>query len=90
MNLLKCEVKKLNIEAIINACVREIQAKQGYVMTPISAELNLVYDLGFTSLDVAELIACLEMDTGIDPFNSGSLSIDEVILVKDLYRVYIP
>ncbi len=45
-------------------------------------------DLGFTSLDVAQLIATLEMELGVDPFSQGQVAIGEVHTVGRLHEVY--
>ena len=48
---------------------------------------SLVNDLGFASLDVAQLIAVLEMDLGVDPFARGA-SLSEISTVGKLVALY--
>ena len=48
---------------------------------------ELVKDLGFSSLDVAELVAVLEMDLEVDPFSDG-VSLMEVRTYGDFCTVY--
>lgn len=48
---------------------------------------EIVKDLGFTSLDVAELVAVLEMELDVDPFSDG-VSLMEVRTYGDFCAVY--
>ena len=72
---------------IILQTIGEIQQQQGY--RPITPEdhLRVVKDLGFASLDIAQMIAMLEMEMGWDPFSQG-VSITEVHTVGQLIEVY--
>lgn len=49
--------------------------------------LELVRDLGFASLDLAHLIALLEVALEVDPFSEGVL-IAELKTLGDLYKAY--
>lgn len=73
-------------ETIIDA-LKSIQQQQGYRMVEPKDAHKVVKELGFSSLDVAQLIAILEMDIGVDPFSQG-VSIMDVVTVADLVRVY--
>lgn len=53
----------------------------------INDEASLINDLGFTSLDLAQLIAELENYFEVDPFSEGAL-ISDIQKVEDLYKIY--
>ncbi|WP_444998575.1 acyl carrier protein [Aliikangiella sp. IMCC44359] len=76
-----------NVKEKINLVLKSIQERNNYSAKELNPELEVVADLGFVSLDVAELVAVLEMEIGVDPFSSG-VSIMNVRTVGDLYRVY--
>ncbi len=71
---------------IIKESIQEIMRNnaQGRVIEDSS---ELVKDLGFTSLDVAELVAVLEMELEVDPFSDG-VSLMEVRTYGDFCAVY--
>ncbi len=48
---------------------------------------RLVKDLGLDSMDVAELVAVLEVDLGVDPFGQH-VAIADVHTVADLIAAY--
>lgn len=75
------------VRATIIEALKEIQEQQGYRVVEPKNEHKVVKELGFSSLDVAQLIAVLEMDLGVDPFAQG-VSIMDVVTVEDLIRVY--
>lgn len=54
---------------------------------PIEDTTAIVRDLGFASLDVAELIAVLEMELDVDPFSDG-VSLMDVRTYGDFCAVY--
>ena len=75
------------IRNTINKVVEEIQEQEAYRPVALNEGLRIVNDLGFKSLDVAQLIASLELEFGIDPFAQG-VSIKDVVTLGDLYKVY--
>lgn len=75
------------IRGVVQDVLGEIQEQQGYRRVPLSDEMRVVRDLGFSSMDVAQLIAMLEMALGVDPFSRG-ISILEVHTVADLCAAY--
>ncbi len=77
-----------NTIEVIHQALTSIQEQQSHRAVALKAEHRVVKDLGFSSLDVAQLIAMLEMELGVDPFADGSVSIMEVHTVADLVRVY--
>ena len=65
----------------------EIQEQQGYRPVPLKDEYRVVKDLGFSSMDVAQLIAVLEMELAVDPFSMG-VSIMEIHTIGQLCDAY--
>ena len=76
-----------NIKLKINEVLKEIQQRNDYPTKALNEDVKIVNGLGFSSLDVAELVAVLEMELGVDPFSAG-VSIMSVQSIGDLYRVY--
>lgn len=70
----------------INDCINEILAGKNQQLEYTETS-RLVEDLGLSSLDMAELVANLELELEKDPFSNG-VSITTVKAVGDLYRVY--
>jgi len=75
------------VKEVIEGALADIQEQQGYRAVKIDGAHRVVKDLGFSSLDVAQLIAVLEMELEVDPFAQG-VSIMDVHTVADLVRVY--
>jgi acyl carrier protein len=71
----------------IKALIVDIMAQSDLPEKTITDTSLIVKDLGFTSLDVAELIANLEMELGIDPFSNG-VSLLDVRSFGDICEVY--
>jgi acyl carrier protein len=74
------------VKAIVKEAIKEIMESNSR-NNPIEDSSELVNDLGFTSLDVAELVAVLEMELDYDPFSKG-VSLLNVRTVADFYEVY--
>lgn len=75
------------VRDVIVDALKAIQEQQGYRNIEPKDAHKVVGELGFSSLDVAQLIAILEMDLGVDPFSSG-VSLMQVETVGDLVKVY--
>lgn len=73
-------------EKIINQNILEILEGKEY-LCDFTESSKLIEDLGFSSLDLAELVAGLELELGFDPF-SKNLSVSTIKSVKDLYLAY--
>ncbi|CAM2011341.1 hypothetical protein [Acanthopleuribacter pedis] len=71
----------------IDSVLQSIQQQRGLPPVPLEEGHQVMADLGFASLDVAQLIALLEIELGVDPFAAG-VSLQEVHTVGELYRVY--
>lgn len=74
-------------QAAVYQTLRDIQERGNKRPVELSDGLNLVHDLGFSSLDLAQLVAILENVLDCDPFAEGA-SIEELKTVGDVCRVY--
>ena len=77
----------LNIKIIIEDAIINIQDQHSYKKVELKGDVTLTRDLGFSSLDVAQLIAYLEIELGVDPFSQG-VSIAEINTLEGLLKVY--
>lgn len=73
----------------IERVIREVAELQKIQLPTLTANLEIVDDLGFTSLAVATLIASLEEVFGVDPFQEEDVMITDVRTISDLTRIYI-
>lgn len=76
-----------NVKTVVDGIIQDIQEQQGLRKVAIQDDLQIVGDLGLKSLDIAQLIAMLEVELEVDPFAAG-VPLSSVITVKDLYAVY--
>jgi acyl carrier protein len=76
----------MTVQATIKDAIEEIMAQNARTGV-INDTSEIVKDLGFTSLDVAELIAVLEMELEVDPFSNG-VSLMDVRTYGDFCAVY--
>lgn len=76
----------MNVSEVIKEAIEEILAGNGR-KSPIEPSSQIVRDLGFTSLDVAELVAVLEMELAVDPFSDG-VSLMDVRTYGEFCAVY--
>lgn len=75
---------KTSIEAVVKA----VASTQKIQLPELKDHLAIVDDLGFTSLAVAALIANLEEELAIDPFQDEEVMISDIRTLADLYKVY--
>lgn len=73
----------------IERVIKEVAELQKIQLPTLTAKLEIVDDLGFTSLAVATLIASLEEVFGVDPFQDEDVMITDVRTIGDLTRIYI-
>jgi acyl carrier protein len=71
----------------IHRVLTEIAQQNGVEHPDLAGERSLVQDLGFASMDVAQLVATLEMELEVDPFAEGA-AITEARTVGDFLRLY--
>ena len=75
------------VKTKITAAVLEILQRRRPDVLAVADGQRLIADLGLESLDLAELVAVLEVELGVDPFQS-QVSIAETRTVGDLYAAY--
>ena len=76
-----------SLEQTIHAVIRDIAAQAGRTLPPLERHHTLTYDLGLRSLDLAQLVATLEMLLGVDPF-ARLVPITNIRTVRDLCDAY--
>jgi acyl carrier protein len=76
-----------NVKETIYGALKSIQEENMYKSLALENGTKIVNDLGFTSLDVAQLIAMLEIELGVDPFAQG-MSIMDVRSIGELQDAY--
>ncbi len=72
---------------ILKQSIHSIQEQQGYPNLEVLPDSHLVHDLGFASLDIAQLLAMMEGALGLDPFARGA-TLDQVTTVKEIADLY--
>lgn len=79
--------------AMITGKVTEIvrgivkQKKNARELGDLDENMNLIGDIGLTSLDMAQLISSLELEFGVDPFSDG-VTVADLRTVGNVVRVY--
>lgn len=76
-----------DVYEILKKSIAVIQEQQSYPNVGIRPESNLSNDLGFASLDIAQLVAMMEGELEIDPFANGA-TLDQVSTVDDMVKLY--
>ncbi len=77
-----------NVKAVIESVIKEVAESHDIELKAVKGNLELVDDLGFTSLMVAAIIANLEEELDIDPFEDEDVMITDIVTVDDLVKVY--
>jgi len=75
-----------NVETMIRKTTLEIALRKDAKLTDVQLGHSLIDQLGLSSMDLAELIATLEAELGVDPF--ATIAISSIRTVGDLYAVY--
>lgn len=75
-------------DRIVSETLLEICQRRSAAMKEIKPSMTLIQDLGLQSMDIAELVATLEMKFSADPFGSGEVSITSIRTVGDLVAAY--
>jgi acyl carrier protein len=68
--------------------IRTVAEERGLQLPTINDDTEIVDELGFSSLTVAALIANLEEELGVDPFQDEDTMITDIRTVGDLCKVY--
>jgi len=76
-----------NTFEVVKNCVEEVLSMNGAEEVEIRFDSKIVHDLGMKSLDIAQLIALLEIQYEKDPFSEGA-TLANVITIADLCKLY--
>ena len=74
----------VHAQAVIRETIAGLMARRGVSDRAIASESRLAADLGFDSLELAELSAVLEDEFGRDPYSEGIVP-DTVGELEDFY-----
>ncbi|MCB0207832.1 MAG: acyl carrier protein [Anaerolineae bacterium] len=77
-----------NLEQIIRNVILAVAQEESIEVVTLHDSQKLVDDLGFKSLDLARILAILELKLGVDPFSSNLVAITDVRTVGDLCTAY--
>jgi acyl carrier protein len=77
-----------NLEQIIHDVILNVAQEESLDLVDLQNSHKLVDDLGFKSLDLARILAILELKLGVDPFTSNLVAITDVRTVGDLCAAY--
>ncbi len=75
-------------EEIVRAVLRRVAAEEGLELGELHPSSSLVDELGLRSMQLARVLAILELEFDFDPFASGDLAITSVRTVGDLCNAY--
>ena len=71
----------------LQEAITEIQEQQQYEPVPIIESSELVGDIGLQSLDIAQLVAMLEVKLEKDPFANGA-TLESISTAGQLSKLY--
>lgn len=77
-----------NLEQIIHDVILNVAQEESLELVDLQNSQKLVDDIGFKSLDLARILAILELKLGVDPFTSNLVAITDVRTVGDLCAAY--
>jgi acyl carrier protein len=77
-----------DLEQAVREAALEVARQRTPALAAVDDAQRLSEDLGLTSLDLAQLVALLEIRLGLDPFSTQT-SISAVRTVGDLCQTYI-
>jgi acyl carrier protein len=75
------------IETMINSTIVDILRQKNVVIESVDPTSKLIEDLGFSSLDLAELVAVIHLKCGLDPF-ATRVAVTSIQSVSELYEAY--
>lgn len=76
-----------NVSDVVIEVIRGVVREQYPEVEEVRAEQGLVEDLGLKSLDLARIVAKLDLELGVDPF-SETVAITSIRTVGDLCTAY--
>jgi acyl carrier protein len=77
-----------DVEKAVKDAVLEVAKRKKPALREVGANQALFGDLGLGSLDLAEVVANLDMDLGVEPFATKSIA--DIRTVGDLCSAYAP
>lgn len=77
------------VKEVIETVIRRVAEERNLNLPELNDGLEIVGELGFSSMMVAGLIANLEEELGIDPFQEEDIMITDIRTIKDLCEVYV-
>lgn len=77
-----------DIKHRIETVVRRVAEARNLQLPELTEGTEIVDELGFSSLQVASLIANLEEEFGVDPFQHEDVMIADVRTLQDLRDIY--
>lgn len=77
-----------SVEEVVNRVIKTIAEERNLDLPELRQDIEIVDELGFSSLMVAALIANLEEEFGVDPFMDEEVMIADIRTIKDLCEVY--
>lgn len=78
----------VEVKAVIEKVIRTIAEQRNLSLPELKDGTEIVDELGFSSLTVAALIANLEEELGVDPFQDEDVMITNIRTIKELCDVY--
>lgn len=73
---------------VVKDSINEILSMNGLEGREITQESKIIQDIGLKSLDIAQLIAMLEVEYEKDPFTNEDASLADILTVGDLCKLY--
>ncbi len=72
----------------ISSIISNLLTDEDREVPEITQDKHLIDDVGLDSLNLAQLIALLEMELGKDPFSEGTVAFTDIQTVGDLAKAY--
>lgn len=83
------DVKEIDVRQVLDKVIRKIAEERSLSLPALKDDTELVDELGFSSMMVAGLIANLEEELGVDPFQDEDVMITDIRTIKHLCDVYV-
>lgn len=73
----------------VEQIIRDVAKHHDLNLPDLNGSLDIIDDLGFTSLGVVALIANLEETFDIDPFENDDVIVKDIKTIEDVCKVYV-
>lgn len=83
------DVKEIDVRQVLDKVIRKIAEERSLSLPALKDDTEIVDELGFSSMMVAGLIANLEEELGVDPFQDEDVMITDIRTIKHLCDVYV-